>query len=810
MSLPNELLPVGLLGTGAAGGGYQIQRSLRFNSADSAYLSRTPASAGNRKTWTWAGWVKRTAPGTGNYLFMCQPDASNYSEIYFDTDDKLKISNRVGGTDVSRRFTTAVYRDVSAWYHIVVASNSSSLLKVYVNGLEVTEFSTSTGPTTADWSFNSTSAHGIGANSAGTGYFLNGFLADIHFIDGQALDPTSFGEFDTNGIWQPIEYQGEYGTNGFHLPFSDNSTASALGTDTSGNGNTWTVNNISVAAGAGNDSLVDTPTNGSQTDTGVGGEVVGNYGTLNPVSNGTGTAPTNGNLNLAVKAGVSTRCNSTIGVSSGKWYFETTLVTAATDIPRTMIAIGQNYLTTTYPGGDALSYGFALEYGAIYNNNVETTGYGSTLTDGDIFMCAFDLDNNKIFFGKNGTWYDSSDPETGTRPAFTLTPGTYCPCTRPRAAGGGGPTPEVALNFGQRPFAYTAPSGFKALCTTNLPEPTIADGSTAMDVKLYTGNGSTQTISGLEFSPDLVWVKNRAAADNHKLLDTIRGATNELESNTTDAEVANADGLTAFNSDGFDLGADVEYNTSSEAYVAWTWDAGSSTVENTDGTITSQVRASPTSGCSIVTYSGNGTDGATIGHGLNVAPQMVIIKRRNAVDNWPVYHTSLGGGNNLLFLETADAKRSDLNVWSSTAPSSSVITIGDRDEVNNNTSTYVAYCFAPVDSYSSFGSYTGNGSSDGPFVYLGFRPRFLLWKSSSYSTGDTNWVMFDSARSPYNRTVLHLRADLGAAEASGSEYIDLCSNGFKLRYVDANNNANGQTYIYAAFAENPFSVARAR
>ena len=325
MSIIGSNILAGASGQAGGGGaaGYQIERSLRFNSSDSAYLSRTPASAGNRKTWTWAGWVKRSKLGSTERIFSAGSGTS-YTEILF-VSDALKINCQNSAISVGQVQTQAVLRDPSAWYHCVISFNAAGTSKIYINGVDQL-LTTTVGISNVDHQINNTIAHSIGRFSSGVDYF-NGYLADVHFIDGQALDPTSFGEFDDNGVWQPIDASGlTYGTNGFHLPFSDNSTAAALGTDTSGNGNTWTVNNISVTAGSGNDSLVDSPTNGDQTDTGVGGEVVGNYATLNPLSLlGSSQTLANGNLDVSASAQSAKTASSTVGVTSGKWYFEVTL-----------------------------------------------------------------------------------------------------------------------------------------------------------------------------------------------------------------------------------------------------------------------------------------------------------------------------------------------------------------------------------------------------------------------------------------------------------------------------------------------------
>jgi hypothetical protein len=326
-----------------------------------------------------------------------------------------------------------------------------------------------------------------------------------------------------------------------------------------------------------------------------------------------------------------------------------------------------------------------------------------------------------------------------------------------------------------------------------------------MDVALYTGNGSTQTISGLEFSPDFVWVKARNAAYSHRLWDVVRGATKGLLSDGTDAEFTEVNGLTAFNADGFSVGTGL--SESAKTYVAWTWDAGSSTVTNNDGSITSSVRANPSAGFSIVGYTGNATTGATFGHGLNVPPSLVIVKNRDTATNWCVGHVS-AGFTKYLELNTTIAATSASSLWNNTNPSSTVVTLGSDTLVNQSTKNHVAYCFAPVAGYSSFGSYTGNGSADGPFVFTGFKVKFILLKQSS-AAGE-RWYIQDVARD-INSNDAALYPNSSDAESSSTAYaIDFLSNGFKLRNTNGSHNTSGATYIYAAFAEHPFQYARAR
>lgn len=786
----------------AADGGYAIERSLRFNSADSAYLSHTPASTGNRKTWTWAGWVKRSSIGTDNYFFGCHAVSNATQSFYF--------AFGAGGTDAGAlsvlsfgnfyRKSTALFRDPSAWYHIVVTldttqATATNRIRIYVNGNQLTSFSISSDPAqNADLGINQSSQHVLGNYAVSGGTYFPGYLADIHFIDGQALDPTSFGEFDTTtGVWVPIEYTGSYGTNGFRLDFSDNSaaTATTLGKDTSPNGNNWTPNNLSVTAGAGNDSLVDVPTNGAQTDTGVGGEVRGNYCTLNPLDNG-GLTLSNGNLQFdrATASWISGR--ATIGMLSGKWYWEV-VQTAGTSM---MIGISKGDASqSNYVGAVATGWAYNSGDGNKYNN-ASNSAYGNTYTTNDVIGIAFDADSGDLKFYKNGTVQNS-----GTAAYTGLTSGPYFPAVSLYA------TATAYSNFGQRPFAYTAPSGFKALNTDNLPAPVVTKPSTVMDVALYTGTGSALTpTSSLGFNPDLVWIKGRSGATDHALYDSVRGVEKRLESNTTDAEVTSDGGVTAFNTAGFSVGTLAQVNTSSATYAAWTWDAGSSTVTNTQGSISSQVRANASAGFSVVTYTGTNAN-ATVGHGLGVAPDMVIVKRRNSAANWQVRHTSIAAASSIQ-LNLTNAAASATTVWNSTAPSSTVFSVGTDATVNASGGTFVAYCFAPVAGYSAFGSYTGNGSADGPFVYTGFKTRWILFKESSAS--GNSWYIYDSVRGAYNVVTQRLVPDASLAELTNFNTLDMLSNGWKVRDSNSAWNASGATYIYAAFAEHPFQYARAR
>ena len=928
MSIPGSLTP--LFSTGAGGAaGYQIERSLRFNSADSAYLSRTPAVAGNRRTWTWSGWVKRSALGA-NQTLLEAGDGSNYTLIWFGSNDKLQVLEDQGGGGIYYPYTTAVFRDVSAWYHIVVAidttqATSTNRIQIYVNGVQQA-IDNSYPPQNLTTYVNSTNAHRIGyrvSNSAA----LSAYLADIHFIDGQALTPSSFTEVSaTTGQLIPLAYTGTFGTNGFWLKFSDNSaaTAATLGNDYSGNNNDWTPNNFQAtvqtgrlyaqASGtstsafssatllgnfpatvggsyaiydadlitsttsatfsytqvfsaavevlvsadgtswtskgnqssayttvtnasafryvrwfystfnfginnnpAGNDSLVDSPTNYGTDTSGVGGEVRGNYATLNPLAGTTFGALSDGNLKHTASGGNFSRKISTIGVASGKWYAEFTFETAGDNTNQCGVLSFLPPVDANNQNGEENGSGIyngdnAGNDGTIIINGTKVLTGQTVSGSGTIIGVTLDADSNNVKFYRNGTIIGSSSGYTPTNVSGTW---YFVSHTKDDSSAN-------VVNFGQRAFAYTAPSGFKALCDTNLGAPLVAKPSTVFNVITYAGTGATQTLPNanstpstpLAFSPDFIWTKSRSRVDSHGLHDIVRGRASNLYSDLTAAENTSslsAD-LVSFDANGYTLGTveQTAMNRSGETYVGWAWDAGTTTASNPDGSITSQVRANVSAGFSIVTYTGTGTSGQTIGHGLGVTPALVIIKNRTDADTlWQVH----GNGFERLQLNTTQANLTDGYTLARTSTTISPTgNAATHSFWNASGKNYVAYCWSPVVGYSSFGSYTGNGLADGPFVFTGMRPRWVMLKC----TGTTAyWFMYDTARDADNVVEYKLYPNDSAAENGvagetlSTNVIDILSNGFKLRNANG-SNFSSQPYIYAAFAENPFQYSRAR
>ena len=326
------------------------------------------------------------------------------------------------------------------------------------------------------------------------------------------------------------------------------------------------------------------------------------------------------------------------------------------------------------------------------------------------------------------------------------------------------------------------------------------------NTKLYTGNGSTQSITGVGFQPDWVWLKARSSAYSHQLFDVVRGATKLLSSEETSAEQT-LSGVTSFDSDGFAVGSDAGSNNNTTTFASWNWLAGNGTASNSNGSITSTVSANTTAGFSIVSYTGNGTDNATVGHGLSVTPSFALVKNRDDSDHWGVWHQSFSAHTSYNSLSQNIATINSDDIFK--AFSSTLFTLGTDSWSNTNTEKYVAYLFAEKKGFSKFGSYTGNGNADGTFIFTGFKPAFVIFKKTS-ATG--NWGLLDSTRSYANVANHTLAANLSDAESSfgggesvfgASNKVDIVSNGIKIREASDYNNASGATYIYLAFAESP-------
>jgi len=790
-----SLIPVGF---GSSGDDYTIDDSLRFRSSASAYLSRTPSSTGDRTEWTWSGWVKKGPNATNLSLFSADhAGGSNaYLSMLINNSDEFQIFEFNGSAYTLRLASNALFRDPSAWYHFVCAvdtdqGTSSNRIKLYVNGTQITSLRLATYPSSGLTTYVNTASnlHAVGATvGAATSpeRYLDGYLTEVNFIDGQQLTPTDFGEFDDNGTWKPIAYTGTYGTNGFYL---DGTGV----TDQSGNSNNWTNNNLNLSTSTATtyDLMKDTP---SLVD-----ENAGNFATLNPLDKYSSAVIAEGNLKIGANNNVWTnQARSTFFVDSGKWYWEVTLSPGTGGFWKAGIRDAAAALTATTTTSTGYEY-------VAFNGNKNAPGvyssYGSALTAGDVLAFALDMDAGTITAYKNNT-------SLGTM--FSGLSGSYSPTVSMYNS-------FISFNFGQRPFAYTPPTGFLKLNTFNLPDSTIEKGSDYFNAVLYSGNGGTQSITGVGFQPDWTWIKCRNDAQYHVLQNAVTGAGKTLFTNVTLQETGNAgDFISSFDSDGITVnntyagGTNNSVNGSGKTYVSWNWKANGSGVLNEVGDIDSTVSANTTSGFSIVSYTGTGS-ATTVGHGLSSTPEMIIVKGRNttAAQAWRVYHNDANASpeTGVLNLNTTSAFVTSSTQWNNTAPTSSVFSIGTDPAVNENTKNYIAYSFTSIEGYSAFGKYTGNGSADGPFIYTGFRPAWLLIKQTNGSS--FNWNMIDTSRSPYNTADDLLAPNTAGAEAV-SGFVDAVSNGFKCRNSSAYVNGSGSTYIYMAFAENPFKNANAR
>jgi len=759
--------------------GYDIDQSIRFNDGDSPYLTRTPGSgATDNRKFTVSMWLKRTTLTVDHVLFST-PTGNGRTQTYFDDSDKLNFGF-YDGADNRSLVTNMQFRDTAAWYHVVWAfdidnATAASRLRLYVNGSEAD--GTRNNPNTGVDSLwmNNGDVNDIGRQNPSTNAYFDGYMAEIHSIDGQALNGTSFGKTNNDGVWIPKKYSGAYGTNGF---FIDGRDSSDLGDDESGNGNDFASSGL-----AANDQVSDSPTN--------------NWCIMNSLSyDSTQITLSDGNLTLAwntPNGDGGTTALSTFDISKhGKSYWEFSAANSSVNYsvgvctntsvwrkPRTQSAFAE----LRYGVQDASTASMQVTSG---DGSEDDTGVLAT-TGSEVGMMAFDPASGKLWVGQDGTFFNSGDPAGGSNEQGTLTgtnnTGIYVNVRDFSSAEVG----AVTFNFGQSGFAHTPPTGFTALNSANLPDPATADPSAYFQTTLYEGDGSTQSIDqagNSTFSPNFVWIKNRDATDAHALFDTVRGATEVLSSNSTAAEATNDDTLTAFESDGFAIGDDVIVNTNAESYVAWQWAEGA------------------TPGLDIIAYTGNGSN-RTIAHNLGVKPGMFIVKARDRDDaNWGVYHSAVGATKSL-FLQSREAAFDSDEYFNDTEPTASVFTLGVNAQGNTDTKTYIAYVFAPVEGFSSFGSYVGNASADGPCVNLGFKPAFIIFKNSN--GGTQLWEMFDNKRDGFNDPNRRLYPADTTVETSASDRVRILSNGFKIVTAGGTHiNGSGNTIVYMAFAEHPF------
>ena len=813
-----------------------IDGSLKFDSGSQTTLTRTNSSSGNRKTWTLSFWTKRLFD-SGNYqsYLMGKTDVTEGFNLRINdpTDQKFYLAT-VSGSGLT---SDAVFRDFSAWMHVVIVYNSTDStstdrVRLYVNGERQTFGSGSYPSLNLDGEFNNSGDFGIGYHNGNTA--LDAYLSEYHFIDGQALDSSYFGYTDPlTNTWRPKKYTGTFtGTNTFYLPMDNDD----FHIDKSGNGNNWTKQNFS---GTFNDPdiLKDSPSgavSGGRAQTGITttSSAPSNYATMNPLQRSLNRTPTlsDGNLTVSLSSGTSewTNTGCTMNIGSGKYYWEVQFTTINGTIARIGVADSNNYefnRNTASSGlpwlGSGTGVSWSLDVGGntYYNGSTVNASYTSTIITSDIIGVLLDLDNNTLSFSKNGTNLGvahSNVTSDFVTPGFGLH---------------GATTNTINVNFGQKPFKYAPPQGFLPLNSASAtPETVITRPEQYVGLATYTGNGGTQSIN-VGLKPDLVWIKRRNVATSHMLYDQIRGSgtTAELIPNATYAQGSVADVnaaqygyLSGYTSNGFSVQAGssngVYTNENSSTYVAWTWRAGGSknTFNKDDVGYASAAAAGLTAGAnanlvtgssvgtkqgfSIIKFNASAQSSAAVQlpHGLSQSPSFLIVKALDSNGTaWYTWHKDLSNtAQNRLFLNGDNAQDGNTSIWNNTAPSSTTFSVGGDPHNNDNCITYLWH---DVPGLQKFGKYDGNNDANGPFIELGFRPTLFVMKQL---TGTGYWMVYDSARDPINNgSPYYLFWNTNAAHGTGYD-LDFLSNGVKLRTDNANFNAS-TPYVYMAWAEAP-------
>jgi len=726
--------------------------------------------------WTFEAWYKRGAIGSGASNLIQFGNGTDYQNIGISIHPSGRLYyvwsyNGSSWGVLSSSDGPVIPQD--EWCHIAIVkeANPTPRIVTYVNGVAAKTVAVSSNMTYTSPDYMRIGGHYRGPNSGGDTYYYNGGIFDARFYSIVKYK----GGFDVSKPYTPV------GIEAFRT-------------------------------------TADTCKN--------------NFATLNSIDNNGGVL-SNGNLTYG-DAGSDGWNNSraTIGVSSGKWYWEMRVDAINQVICASVAGPAGNDSTNGarlgfLPGQSDDAGVTYYDDGRLYHADSQTAGqvsWGAAYGATDIIGIALDMDDSggKVWFSKNGSWQGAGNPSIGANPArsnlktyadtYFPTSGTYFANT------------TQTFNFGQNPsfsgqvtagtnaddsgkglFKYYSPTGFLALCEDNLPTPAIADPGDHFKTVLYTGDGNEgHSITGVGFKPDLVWVKCRSNADDHTLSDTVRGPGLALYSNNTNQENVSSIRIQSFDDNGFTTGSSGDTNTSGRTFCAWCWKAGGAAVSNSDGDLTSQVSVNQDAGFSIVKFTGQGgSSSATVGHGLGKKPAFWIYKPHTNTTNWYMYHQSWGASGWAQFNTTA-AVIGNAAAWGGVEPTSTVLTHGSGLV---NQGSCILYAWAEIEGYSKFGSYTGNGNTDGPFVYCGFKPAFLLVKLSSTTNG--HWVLWDSSRTPTNLTTTALSPNNSWADTNNFD-VDLLSNGFKQRDTEDSLNLNGETYIFAAFAESPFQTANAK
>ena len=797
-----------------------ISNSLRFNQGDSPHLELASLSGGSNTKGTVSFWCKRGVLSDDMRMWSNYAGSgTDRNQIGFLAADTLTV--QIG--DTAMRTTNRVFRDVTNWYHIVVAfdseqSTANDRIKVYVNGVQETSFGTTNNPSEDAEIFINNDKIYWGRRETSSLYF-DGYLAECIQIDGSQLTPTSFGK-EVDNVWIPIDTSGlTFGTNGYRLQYLQTGTsqnASGIGADTSGNTKHFAVTNL-----AASDVVIDTPEN--------------TFCTMSPLVRNPGKGVfTEGNLQTTSSGSPAAQSfGATFAVSSGKWYWEGYINTTGTITPY-MAVVSFNSGSNKDLNGNAntlegdssatdkyVSYGqTGVRNGSHGYNNVLTTNI-TTIAQGQVIGFALDMVSKELKIYNNGVAQFSGNnvADSGDLVGFVM------------PAVSNYTDDKITMNFGQDDtfagalssnsvtggggkFRYAPPAGFNALSSRNLDEPAFSANPNRpenvddnFEAFTYTGNSdSTRTISGFNFQADLMWNKARNQTFSHRIYDSTRGNDKGIFSNNTSVESTH-DVFNGFTSDGFNTTTDGSagdlLNYNGGTYVVWNWKGNAGTTSSNDsGDITTTVQVNTKAGFSIITYTGSGTDGNTIGHGLNQQPDFIIgTPRDSSGSNRVVWHKEISLGT---FLK--------LNLTDAVATSDQFVSVSDTligvgGNANLSGKAQVIWCWHEVAGYSKFGSYTGNGNDNGPYIHLGFRPKLFVAKRTD-STND--WQVMDSSRNPTNVMDGLLFWNLSNSDTSDAAYNrDFLSNGVKIRGSESYVNASGGTFVYMAWAEMPEKYSNA-
>jgi len=744
---------------------YQPKYSAMFDGV-SDYTMRLSSVEGDRSKFTFATWLKPSNIAANQHIiFSVSSTNENKTRIVLLPDGRLQFRHNKAGALRCSWESTDYLKDETGWYNLVVIVDSSEAdlndrCKMYVNGKRIPGgWSSNMAQGYADFMTGAqNSEYCLGKIWHISGDVYSGYLAESVYLDGITADCTAFGTFSEviSGLWVPKKYSGEYGVNGLHLDFAD---GSALGKDVSGNGHNMTVYGSPVQT-------PDTPTN--------------NYAIIDPHRRWIyGATLSEGNTQVYTSGGGRQAGQSTMSMSTGKWYCE-----MATDP-----AEGDNWNVGIIATKNNPNYTDAIQREAgsylIVNNDEYKNGsltasavIPSDIDVGEVAGLAFDADAGTLMIYINGVHQHTITDIPHNE--YTFVGGD---------AGDGYAVKDVRFRFREDLWQYTPPEEYKALCSGNLSKPGTEDPSTGAAFILREGTGAVASIGSLSFTPDFVLTKSRDNTRSWCLQDRVRGPENCIFTDLDWAETVTAGAITAFTKNGYDLGSQSLANASGESFIDFC------------------LKRSPAFGFDIVKYTGDGVAGRTIPHNCGGVPEMIWVKCLSNNFHWAVYHKSTGGS----YYTSLDTTQGDMSlgtVWDNTAPDSTHFTVGVAGLINNNGEEYIAYIFRSIPGFSKVFSFTGNGLVDGPFIALGFTPLAAVVKNVSTTA---NWCLMNTEINSSNYLSNLLKTSDSAVEAVGAApgFAQATANGFKMTHNGVGLNGSGNRFIGIAWAAQPFQYSNA-